>query len=71
MRKIKNIKVVAKEDNKEKSAENMAGSAVPGNPSCMFICSTAGAGQEEDKQPAGGKKGKQGKGGKQAEAPKE
>ena len=71
MRKVKNIRVLAKEDNKEKSAEMIAGSAVPGNPSCMFTCSTAAAGQEEDKQPGGGKKGKQGKGGKQAEAPKE
>jgi hypothetical protein len=71
MRKVKTIRVLAKEDNKEKSAEMIAGSAVPGNPSCMFTCSTAAAGQEEDKQPGGGKKGKQGKGGKQAEAPKE
>jgi elongation factor 1-beta len=71
MRKVKSIEVVAKEESKDKSAEMIAGSAVPGNPSCMFTCSSAAAGQEEDKQPAGGKKGGKGKGGKQAEAPKE
>ena len=49
MRKVKSIEVIAKEESKDKSAEMIAGSAVPGNPSCMFTCSSAAAGQEEDK----------------------
>lgn len=69
MRKVKNIVVIAKEESKEKIAEN----AVPGDPTCVFTCSSAPtAGKKEDKGPAGGKKGgKEGKGGKQQEAQKE
>ena len=50
------------EESKEKIAEN----AVPGDPTCVFTCSTApAAGNKGEKGPAGGKKGgKEGKGAK-------